>query len=68
MANAATITVAVNLTGDLSDIVRAFDLMGVALAGHGHVWTDEERAAYEKAIRICTDTSRRVVETNGGKS
>lgn len=63
MANAGTLSVAINLTGDLSAIVRALDLMGVALAEHGHVWTDEERAAYEEAIRICDDKSRRVVET-----
>lgn len=61
MAN-ASLSVAINLTGDLSAITRALDLMGVALAGHGHVWTAEERAACEEAIRILDDESRRVVE------
>jgi len=31
---------------------KAIDLLGKALAGHGHTWTDEERDAYEHAIAI----------------
>lgn len=31
--------------------ITALDTMGVALASHGHVWTAEERIAYEEAIR-----------------
>lgn len=30
---------------------EALDLLGVALAEHGHTWTVEERTAYEKAMR-----------------
>lgn len=32
-------------------IFRALDLLGSALADHGHEWSDEERQAYEDAFR-----------------
>ena len=36
-----------------AELMRAtLDLMAVALTEHDHVWTDEERQMYEKAIRI----------------
>lgn len=31
---------------------RALDLLGTALAGHNHTWTDQEREAYEHAIHV----------------
>ena len=35
-------------------ILDALDMLGLALAEHGHVWTPEERAAYEKAVKIAS--------------
>ena len=34
-------------------IVDALDALGLALANHGHVWSDRERQLYEDAIAIC---------------
>lgn len=31
-------------------LVEAIDALGIALAGHKHVWTDRERTLYETAI------------------
>lgn len=40
----------------MSDIiVKALDALGYALAEHGHVWTNEERSLYERAISFCGD-------------
>ncbi len=66
MPNTTALEVKANLTGDLAVIVRALDLMGKALADHDHVWTDEERAAYESAVRICEDKTRRQVVVSDG--
>lgn len=33
-------------------ILGALDSLGVALAGHHHVWTDGERAIYEEAVQL----------------
>jgi hypothetical protein len=33
----------------------ALDMLGVALADHGHTWTDEQRTAYETAIKMIDD-------------
>lgn len=33
----------------------ALDMLGVALADHGHNWTDEQRSAYETAIKMLGD-------------
>jgi len=33
-------------------VLAALDTLGQALAGHKHQWTNEEKRAYEKAIRI----------------
>jgi hypothetical protein len=30
----------------------AINLLGIALAGHDHQWTSDERSAYEQAMRI----------------
>jgi hypothetical protein len=30
---------------------RALDALALALVGHGHKWTKEERSLYEKAAR-----------------
>lgn len=38
-------------TSQRKSIFRALDLLGSALADHGHEWTDEERQAYEDAFR-----------------
>lgn len=32
-------------------IARALDMLGSALADHGHEWSDAERASYEDAHR-----------------
>jgi hypothetical protein len=37
---------------NLYTLQNALDLLGVALAAHGHTWSIEERTAYEKATRI----------------
>jgi hypothetical protein len=34
-------------------IVDALDALAVALADHGHKWTDRERGLYETAISYC---------------
>jgi hypothetical protein len=33
-------------------VVGALDTLGVALADHGHEWTDGERAIYEESVKI----------------
>lgn len=35
-----------------SKLTNCLDLLGVALATHGHNWTDEERQAYEEATAL----------------
>lgn len=34
-------------------IASALDALGLALANHGHQWTDAERDLYERAIAVC---------------
>jgi hypothetical protein len=34
-------------------IALALDALGLALANHGHQWTDGERDLYERAIQAC---------------
>jgi hypothetical protein len=31
------------------ELVATIDMLGVALAGHNHTWTPEQRSAYERA-------------------
>ena len=33
-------------------IIRALDILALALADHHHQWTDEERRLYEEAIAM----------------
>ncbi len=33
-------------------IIKALELLGLALANHNHQWTKTERMIYEKAIAI----------------
>jgi hypothetical protein len=33
-------------------MIEALDALAVALAGHGHVWTETERALYERAVMV----------------
>lgn len=35
-----------------SKLLNCLDLLGVALATHGHQWADEERQAYEEATAL----------------
>lgn len=35
---------------EINNIARALDLLGMALVKHKHVWTPEEREAYDYAI------------------
>lgn len=37
---------------NLYTLQEALDLLGVALAEHGHTWSVEERTAYDKATGI----------------
>lgn len=37
---------------NLYKLREALDLLGVALAEHGHTWSPEERTAYDRAVRI----------------
>ena len=37
---------------NLYKLQNALDLLGVALAEHGHTWSVEERTAYDQATRI----------------
>lgn len=37
---------------NLYTLQNALDLLGVALAEHGHTWSVEERTAYDQATRI----------------
>jgi hypothetical protein len=39
-----------------SKLTNCLDLLGVALATHGHQWTDGERQAYEEATSILTSS------------
>lgn len=38
----------------VSPILMALDALGVALADHGHTWTDRERNLYETAVEYLT--------------
>lgn len=54
---AANLTVAVNVTGNLTPIVEALALMTRALDAHGHEWTDEERVVCAEAVRLCEEAT-----------
>jgi hypothetical protein len=32
--------------------IKALDALGLALANHGHQWSDDERALYDEALRL----------------
>ena len=34
------------------ELLGTFDLLGAALAHEGHVWSHEERSAYDRALTI----------------
>lgn len=36
---------------EIARLREALDLLGVALVGHGHTWSPEERTAYDRAVR-----------------
>ncbi len=36
----------------MNEIREALDTLGLALAEHGHAWTDRERQLYERAVTI----------------
>lgn len=38
-------------------ILEALDALAVALAEHGHTWTDRERALYETSVEYLTGGS-----------
>lgn len=48
----AMLSAAMRLHNRKAEILRTVDMLGVALADHGHQWTPEERAGYEAATRI----------------
>jgi len=35
-------------------ILKALDILALTLTDNGHKWTNEERTAYEKAVRLLT--------------
>jgi hypothetical protein len=37
----------------METVTDALDALGLALAGHDHVWTARERQLYESAVAIC---------------
>ena len=39
-------------SSQIEAIKAALDTLGLALVHHGHVWTNQERGAYEAAIRV----------------
>lgn len=48
--------------GKHADVIllkHTIDLLAVALAGHGHQWTIEERSSYEEAMGQCDNTKIR---------
>jgi|GEM_PF-5918902 len=45
-------------TSDAKQLQQALDLMGTALATHGHQWTEEERFSYELATKITSSYCR----------
>jgi hypothetical protein len=38
----------------MNKILDALDALGLALADHGHKWTDHERRLYEDAVAIAS--------------
>lgn len=38
--------------GPSHPVLDALDALALALAGHGHVWSAEERAQYEHAVEL----------------
>jgi len=40
---------------DKSKIRECLDILGLALADEGHVWTSKERKAYEEGIELCKE-------------
>lgn len=48
----AVLSAAMRLHDKKGEILKTVDMLGVALADHGHQWTPEERAGYEAATRI----------------
>lgn len=47
-----TVNVGVKGMDERKAVINALNLLGVALTEHDHQWTNEERGAYEKAMRI----------------
>jgi hypothetical protein len=43
---------------DAETIVRALDMLGAALADHGHTWTNEQRFLYEAAVSIAATAAQ----------
>ena len=39
-------------------ILEALDVLALALADHGHVWTDRERSLYETAVSYVSNGGR----------
>jgi len=52
-------TISINVTGNLAPIVNAFTLLADALDVHSHQWTEEERAAWAEASRLCENADVR---------
>ena len=36
-------------------LIECLDILGLALADEGHVWTSKERKAYEEGIELCKE-------------
>lgn len=48
--------------------LMTLDRLGVSLADHGHVWTDEERALYESAVADLTASCGDYVDSGSSVS
>lgn len=41
-------------------LLKALDVLGLALVEHGHTWKKEERRLYERAVSLLARTNRTV--------
>ncbi|DBA08485.1 hypothetical protein VNPA142037_54190 [Pseudomonas aeruginosa] len=56
-----------NTNDSCTKITACLDMLAVALASHGHKWSDRERQAYEEAIELAS-TSAGCRETGSSAS
>lgn len=44
-----------------AELLNTLELLGLALAHEGHVWSDEERSAYDRALTILIPNRSEIV-------